>query len=51
VLATIHLSWGSGFLLAAADDLTRDARQRVGDWWSKQAGVRGTAGKLRSLLG
>jgi glycosyltransferase involved in cell wall biosynthesis len=36
VLATIHLSWGSGFLLAAADDLSRDLRRRVAGWWAQR---------------
>jgi hypothetical protein len=37
VLATIHMSWGAGFLIAAADDVTRGARRRVTQWRRKRA--------------
>jgi hypothetical protein len=50
VLATIHLSWGTGFLLAAADDLTRERRRRVAGWWAKQDGLRTGVAKLRAML-
>jgi glycosyltransferase involved in cell wall biosynthesis len=51
VLATIHLSWGTGFLLAAADDLTRERRRRVAEWWHKQETAQATVTKVRALLG
>jgi GT2 family glycosyltransferase len=50
VLATIHLSWGTGFLLAAADDLVRGTRRRAADWWAKQTRLRGRAAALRTPL-
>jgi glycosyltransferase involved in cell wall biosynthesis len=50
VVAAIHLSWGSGFLLAMADDLTREPRRRLRDWWAKQGTVRTATARLRAVL-
>jgi glycosyltransferase involved in cell wall biosynthesis len=50
VVAAIHLSWGTGFLLAMADDLTREPRRRLRDWWAKHGTARNTAAGLRAGL-